>query len=64
MAALVVSAKYVVQPERTEKNGVATHRFNSAEAPDAGKYEDVLRALVLEIADAVATITTTFGIFC
>jgi hypothetical protein len=32
--ALDVFAKYVVHPERSEKNGVATQPFNSEEAPD------------------------------
>jgi hypothetical protein len=31
---LGVFAKYVVHPERSEKNGVATHQFSSEEAPD------------------------------
>src|SRR3954468_7091577 len=31
-AALVVFAKHVVHPERSEKNGVATHLFGSEEA--------------------------------
>ena len=31
---LAVFAKHVVHPERSEKNGVATHRFGSEEAPD------------------------------
>jgi hypothetical protein len=31
---LVVFAKHVVHPERSEKNGVATHPFRSEEAPD------------------------------
>ena len=31
---LGVFAKHVVHPERSEKNGVATHRFGSEEAPD------------------------------
>jgi hypothetical protein len=31
---LVVFAKHVVHPERSEKNGVATHLFGSEEAPD------------------------------
>ena len=30
--ALAVSAKHVVHPERSEKNGVATHPFRSEEA--------------------------------
>jgi hypothetical protein len=29
-----VSAKYVVHPERSEKNGVTTLPFSSEEAPD------------------------------
>jgi hypothetical protein len=29
-----VFAKYVVHPERSGKNGVATQPFNSEEAPD------------------------------
>jgi hypothetical protein len=32
---LAVFAKYVVHPEHSEKNGVATHHVNSEEAPDA-----------------------------
>jgi hypothetical protein len=32
--ALGVFAKHVVHPERSEKNGVATHPFGSEEAPD------------------------------
>ena len=32
--ALGVSAKHVVHPERSGKNGVATQPFNSEEAPD------------------------------
>jgi hypothetical protein len=31
---LAVFAKYVVHPERSGKNGVATQPFNSEEAPD------------------------------
>lgn len=31
---LAVFAKYVVHPERSEKNGVARHQFRSEEAPD------------------------------
>jgi len=31
---LTVSAKYVVHPERSEKNGVTTLPFSSEEAPD------------------------------
>ncbi len=31
---LNVFAKHVVHPEHSEKNGVATHQFNSEEAPD------------------------------
>ena len=31
---LAVFAKHVVHPEHSEKNGVATHQFNSEEAPD------------------------------
>mgnify|MGYP001303053859 CR=1 FL=1 len=31
---LVVSAKYVVHPEHSEKNGVARHQLDSEEAPD------------------------------
>jgi hypothetical protein len=31
---LAVFAKHVVHPERSEKNGVATHPFGSEEAPD------------------------------
>ena len=31
---LAVCAKHVVHPERSKKNGVATHPFSSEEAPD------------------------------
>jgi uncharacterized protein len=33
LGGLVVSAKYVVHPERSEKNGVSTQPFRSEEAP-------------------------------
>jgi len=31
---LAVSARYVVHPELSEKNGVATHPFGPEETPD------------------------------
>jgi hypothetical protein len=31
---LAVFAKYVVHPEHSEQNGVATHPFQTEEAPD------------------------------